>query len=64
MGPHVYRRAAPGFGRALAIVARMDAIAVVREAEPWTTANIAGAVVLLVATIVLLAWAIRRYLRG
>jgi hypothetical protein len=42
----------------------MDAIAVVREAEPWTTANVAGGVVLLVSTIVLLAWAIRRYLRG
>jgi hypothetical protein len=41
----------------------MYAIAVVREAEPWTGGDIVGGIVLLIVVIAAVAWAIRRYLR-
>ena len=48
----------------LAIVPRIMEIRALQEAEAWTGLSIAAGVVLLVVTIVLLAWAIRRFLRG
>ncbi len=39
-------------------------IRALQEAEPWTAPSIVAGVILLVATIVLLVWVIRRYLRG
>jgi len=37
-------------------------IAAVREAEPWSIANIVGGIALLLVVVVLLVWLIRRYL--
>lgn len=46
----------------VAIVPRMGSFAAIREAEPWSTLNVLGGLLLLAALIWFLVWAIRRYL--
>jgi len=48
----------------MAIVPRIMEIAALREVEPWTGPSIVLGAVLLIATIAVLVWAIRRYLDG
>ena len=43
---------------------RIMEIAALREVEPWTGPSLVMGIVLLVVTIAVIVWAIRRYLNG
>jgi hypothetical protein len=48
----------------MAIVPRIMEIAALREVEPWTGPSLVLGTILLIATLAVIVWAIRRYLDG